>query len=310
MATHERSPAGDGRPEPATASGGEDDTARLTRDGGIAGAQVVTADGGDGLDRDVIARVAAELRAARSVLFITGAGLSADSGLPTYRGIGGLYEERHTEEDIPIEVALSGPMLTQRPDIAWRHIYSIEAACRGAAPNRAHELIAALEQRLERVWVLTQNVDGFHRAAGTQNLIEIHGDIHRLRCTVCAYRERVADYSGLEIPPRCRDCGAVIRPEVVLFGEMLPPRAVQTLRAALSEGFDLIFSVGTTSMFPYIAGPVIHASRSGRVTVEINPGDTAVSSLVRYRIRASAKLAFEAIWAELGADTGHEAHSD
>lgn len=251
------------------------------------------------LDTDLIERIADILAHARSALFITGAGISAESGLPTYRGIGGLYEEADTEEGIAIEAALSGDMLAARPELTWKYIYQIESACRGARANRAHEIIAELEKRLPRVWVLTQNVDGFHGDAGSRNLIEIHGNIRRLRCTRCTLRRTVRDYAELDIPPWCPQCGALIRPEVVLFGEMLPQGPLGDLLEQSVDGFDVVFSVGTTSAFPYIAQPVLSARAAGKPTIEINPGKTEVSDVVDYRIRAGARVALEAIWETL-----------
>ncbi len=250
----------------------------------------------DSIDAAVLDRVTQAFARARSVLFITGAGISADSGLPTYRGIGGLYEEATTEEGFAIEDALSGDMLRDRPEVCWKYIHQIERACRGATWNRAHEVIAQMQARYERAWVLTQNVDGFHRSAGSSQLIEIHGDVHRLTCTRCAYRTQVADYAALSIPPRCPDCNAIVRPEVVLFGEMLPRAAIATLQRELERGFDLVVSIGTTSAFPYIAAPVELTRRTGRDTVEINPGTTDVSHLVAHRMRSRAALALDAIW--------------
>jgi NAD-dependent deacetylase len=230
------------------------------------------------------------------VLFITGAGMSADSGLPTYRGIGGLYDRELTEEGVSIEVALSGQMMRARPELCWKYIAQIEAACRGARPNRGHEVIAALEERRGGSCVLTQNVDGFHRAAGSRNVIDIHGDVHTLICTACDWRDRVADYAALAIPPRCPSCDRLVRPEVVLFGEMLPGGAVAALERELATGFDLVMTIGTTSVFPYIAMPVIAAARSGVPTVEINPGDSEVSDLVDVRFRAGAARVLDQLW--------------
>lgn len=234
------------------------------------------------------ASVIEQLRSAESVLAITGAGMSADSGLPTYRGIGGLYEEQDTDDGIPIEVALSGRMLELRPEITWKHIGRIERSCRGAGPNEGHRALAWMEEHYPRFWVLTQNVDGLHHLAGSRNVIEIHGNVHRLRCTGCGERTTVPSYAGLTFPPVCTRCGGMVRPEVVLFGEMLPRAAVQTLERELLRGFDLVLSIGTTSVFPYIAGPVEDARRLGRPTVEINPGETEVSHLVAQRIRHGA----------------------
>ena len=253
----------------------------------------------ESIDPAVLDSVSKAFTRARSVLFITGAGISADSGLPTYRGIGGLYEDAGTEDGLPIEQALSGEMLRERPDVCWKYIHQIERACRGASWNRGHEVLAMLEERYDRALVLTQNVDGLHRRAGSKNVIEIHGDIHKLSCTRCSFRETVKDYAGLSFPPHCPECSAVLRPEVVLFGEMLPRDAVATLQRELERGFDLVVSIGTTSVFPYIAAPVVLARRTGRDTVEINPGTTGVSHVVAHRMQNRAAVVFDAIWRRL-----------
>lgn len=251
---------------------------------------------------------AKEVRRAKSVLFITGAGVSADSGLPTYRGVGGLYERKHTDEGIPIEVVLSGPMMDRHPGLTWKYIYQIESACRGARPNPAHQVIARLEDRIDRAWVLTQNVDGLHRKAGSQRVIEIHGSLSALRCTACAWKKDVDDLAHVQaelgspeepLAPTCPECGMVVRPDVVLFEEMLPAQAVATVARELRTGFDLVVSVGTSSAFPYIAEPVVSARRAGAVTVEVNPGSTDISSLVDLKIPAGAAVTFEGLWDRL-----------
>lgn len=246
------------------------------------------------LDPAIVARVAQALRGARRVLFITGAGISADSGLPTYRGIGGLYNNRKTEENYSIETALSGSMLKAKPAVTWKYVHQIEQTCRGARFNDAHAIIAAWQDLVE-VCVLTQNIDGLHRAAGSRNLIEIHGDIHDLLCTRCAYQTSVPDYEGLAMPPSCPLCQALVRPRVVLFGEMLPVGARQHLDRELALGFDLVVSIGTTSVFPYIAGPVVQAAWAGIPTVEINPADTHVTPFVDYKLAAGAAVSLRAI---------------
>lgn len=235
------------------------------------------------------------LKKADSALFITGAGISAESGLPTYRGIGGLYNDEHPEEGLPIEVILSGEMMKTRPELCWRYIYKIEEACRDAQFNQAHQVLADWEVRLPRLWVLTQNVDGLHHQAGTQNLIDIHGDVHQLLCTACDYTEQVDDYSSLEIPPKCPKCSRLVRPDVVLFGEILPSAKLSKLQMELNRGFDLVFTIGTTSVFPYISMPVQQAAMMGIPTVEINPGETEVSSKVKYTFRHQAGMVLNAI---------------
>lgn len=245
-------------------------------------------------DASTVAHIAQQMRRARRLLFITGAGISADSGLPTYRGIGGLYNDRHTEENIPIETALSGSMLATRPALTWKYLHQIEKSCRGARFNEAHAIIAAWQDKFE-VCVLTQNIDGFHRDAGSRNLIEMHGDIHDLLCTRCTYVATVPDYSQLELPPTCPQCQAPIRPRVVLFGETLPSGALQHLYRELDQGFDLVFSIGTTSIFPYIAGPVVQAHQMGVPTVEINPATTHVTHCVDYKLASGAARSLSAL---------------
>jgi NAD-dependent deacetylase len=236
------------------------------------------------------------LREAQSIFFVTGAGISADSGLPTYRGIGGLYEETDGEEGLPIEVLLSGQTFRRDPALTWKYIRQIEEACRGAKPNHAHLAIADLERGGRRVWTLTQNVDGLHRAAGSEQVIDIHGDVHSLRCTRCSWNTRVSDYAALPACPRCPSCDAVIRPEVVLFGEMLPGEALRVYERELAEGFELFVSIGTSSLFPYIASPMVLASQAGLRTIEINPGDTPISDTVGIHLREGAAAALRRLW--------------
>jgi NAD-dependent deacetylase len=247
-------------------------------------------------DLRAIDRVVDLLAASRSLLFITGAGISADSGLPTYRGIGGLYDSGQTEEGMPIEELLSAQVMLRRPDLTWKYLAEIARAAQGATFNRGHAVIAEMERHFERVWVLTQNIDGFHRQAGSRNLIEIHGDIHDLYCTRCRFRKTIESIDEVQIPPRCPDCGEIVRPDVVLFGELLPEEKVERLYAELERGFDLTLAIGTTAVFPYIAGPVNMARQLGRPTVEINPGTSRVSHLVDVKLDLGAAAALDAVW--------------
>ena len=247
---------------------------------------------------DKLDTVASLLAQARHILCVTGAGISAESGIPTYRGIGGLYEDV-TPDGIPIEEALSGDMMQLKPAVTWKYIHQIEAASRGASFNRAHAVLSAFEERFERVWILTQNVDGFHRRAGSRNVIDIHGDIHRILCTACEYRTTVDDYTGLAPVPVCPECAELLRPDVVLFGELLPYEKVELMERELDHGFDIVFSIGTTSVFPYITRPVLDAKLRGKATVEINPGTTMLSGEVDVQLPLGAVEALDALWNRL-----------
>ncbi|WP_165244863.1 NAD-dependent protein deacylase [Paludisphaera soli] len=246
-----------------------------------------------------VERVVQRLRRARRVLAVTGAGMSADSGVPTYRGVGGLYRsDRPTPHGFSIEEVLSAPMFDAHPDVTWSYLKEIERACRGARPNRGHEVLAEMDDYFDSVWILTQNVDGLHQAAGSRNVIDVHGGLHALRCTRCDFRTRVDHYEGLDDPPRCPTCEAVLRPDVVLFGESLDPDKIRLLQIQLTKGFDLVFSIGTSSLFDYIVAPLRFAQAAGKPTVEINPDFTAMSDLVDVKIRARAAVALDRIWAD------------
>lgn len=235
---------------------------------------------GESAFNNSIAQAARALGRASRVLAITGAGMSADSGMPTYRGVGGLYNDEATADGVPIEQALSGPMFARDPALTWKYIAQIEAACRGAQPNAGHRGLVALAEHVDHLCVATQNVDGLHRAAGTRELIEMHGNIHRLFCIRCGQCRDVVDYSDLQHwPPLCARCNGIERPAVVLFDEMLPRSAMERYQRELTRGFDVVLMIGTTAVFEYIAAPV-RATAAGRGTaIEINPADTPVTGL-------------------------------
>jgi len=250
---------------------------------------------------DAIAEVADLIDRSHNILFITGAGISADSGLPTYRGVGGLYEDNQTEEGYSIEEALSGPMLMERPDITWKYLWQIGAACHQAEPNEAHEIIANIQRKKQGSWVLTQNVDGLHRRAGSEKLVEIHGYAFDLYCMNCSF-ETTADqiidgYSGDPVlPPACPECKGIIRPTIVLFSEALPELEVAKLYQIEESAVDLVITIGTSGQFPYIIGPVYSAASQGIPTVEINPNETEYSHLYNHHLRMGAAAALSDIW--------------
>jgi len=243
------------------------------------------------------------LRSARRLLFITGAGLSADSGLPTYRGRDGLFSldgvyraDLTTPHGFAIEQALSGPMLAARPEITWHYLLELERAARGGVPNRGHRVIAEMQSYFDAVWTVTQNVDGLHSRAGSRQVLDVHGDLHDLRCTQCDYKVTVSDYADLALPPLCPHCQGILRPAVVLFGEQVPEEKLARLWFEFGVGFDVVFSVGTSSLFEYIAAPVELVRAAGIATVEINPETTAVTSEVEVKISGGAASVLDLLW--------------
>lgn len=236
----------------------------------------------------------------RSVGVVTGAGVSVESGIRSYRGQGGLYDDPD-QGDATVE-ALSGPVLRRDPDRTWRVLAELARSASEAEPNAGHRALVAIERHVDRFVLLTQNVDGLHQRAGSRNVIDIHGTTTAAYCMSCGDPAEALDFAQLAAAPRCH-CGGVLRPDVVLFGEMLPPGKVQRLHSELlQDPPDLLVIAGTTAVFPYIAQPVAVAARAGRLTVEVNPEPTEVSSLVTHVLRAPSGSVLPALAVALGAE--------
>ena len=237
-----------------------------------------------------IARVAQAIKQAERILLITGAGVSADSGLPTYRGVGGLYNGQ-TAEGLPIETALSGHMLQRDPALCWKYLAELGKACLGAQANAGHYAIAELQRRKPQCWLLTQNIDGYHRAAGSPmgRVIEIHGELAPLYCQSCgAVDAELAAHLERPLPPLCKQCAGLLRPPVVLFEEMLPEQAIGTLYDEVRKGFEVVISIGTSASFPYIVEPLLRTRQAGGFTAEINPQRTDLSGRVNVHLQGRA----------------------
>jgi NAD-dependent deacetylase len=248
-----------------------------------------------GIERERIDAVGTLLTQVSSALFITGPGLSIESGLPHYRGIPGLV--RRTAQDARmLEAALSIDTLHRKPKLTWRTLLEIDRRVCDAAPGRGHEVLVALERRLERSTIMTVNVDRLHQRAGSRSVIEMHGALHDLRCARCEISTRHDRYAGLPVPPLCAVCGCVLRPDMALFGEPLPPDPFTRLQAELEIGFDMVFAIGVVAMFPYLARPVLLAKQDGIPTIEIGPAPTEISEIVDFGLRGSPGRILDLIW--------------
>jgi NAD-dependent deacetylase len=211
----------------------------------------------------------------RRVVVLTGAGVSADSGIPTFRGAGGLWRNFRPED-------LATPEAFRRdPQLVWEWYAWRRDLIRNAQPNAAHEALA----RLPDAVIVTQNVDGLHKRAGSRDVVELHGNLFRVRCVREETTQLHAD-AFAENPPRC-SCGALLRPDVVWFGEMLPEtavaRAVNAIRSA-----DLLLVIGTSGVVYPAAGFV---SMHEGLSIEINPEASAVSSACTLAIAERAAVA-------------------
>lgn len=228
------------------------------------------------------------LQRARRVLFITGAGVSAESHIPTFRGATAAFADGMTEDGMPFEEALSIDTFRTNPRLAWKYLALLELSIRGRRPNAAHIAMAALPAPGRSVFVATQNIDELHQRAGSRTVFELHGNLRRILCTQCDYSVHLETYESLAPAPHCPQCQGGLRPDVVLYGETLPAAALEAFQKEQSQGFDLVFSVGTTSLFFYVVDPVMRAARQGIPVVEINPDSTPISELANFRFAQPA----------------------
>jgi len=209
---------------------------------------------------------------ANNVLVLTGAGVSAESGVPTFRDEGNAA----IWKGMPLEISSSGEMLARDLPAVWEWFNGRRGLLRALKPNPAHEAIALWQKRFEDLTLVTQNVDGLHQAAGSRNVIELHGNIWRARCVECGSRHDVRDLKFADSVPVCFDCGGNLRPDVVLFGEMLPTGAFEAA-AMKADSCELCFVVGTSAaVYPAASIPEI-ARAAGAYVVEVNPERTQVS---------------------------------
>jgi NAD-dependent deacetylase len=233
------------------------------------------------------------IRAAQSVVALTGAGISAESGIPTFREAQtGLWAEYD-----PMELATQ-QAFKQNPKLVWEWYQWRRQLVANARPNAAHHALAALINRVSNFTLITQNVDGFHQLAGFPNPIELHGNITHNICF--DHRHPVAHWvDDGQIPPTCPQCGSPLRPDVVWFGENLPQEALATAFTA-SQSAEVFFSIGTSSLVEPAASLPLVAHQSGAILIEINPASTPISQLAHHVIRQPAAKAlhqlFDLIW--------------
>ncbi|MFC2031279.1 NAD-dependent deacetylase [Chloroflexota bacterium] len=235
---------------------------------------------------------------AKSVAVLTGAGISAESGVPTFRGESGLWQSYRPED-------LATPHAFRRnPQLIWEW-YDWRRGLIGACqPNSAHKVLVEMESHFDEMWLVTQNVDGLHSLAGSSNVVELHGNIWKLRCTrSCrpAWEDRRAPLPGL--PPHCPDCGSLARPDVIWFGESMPRGPLEAAYAA-AQSCQLMLVIGTSALVQPAASLPLLALESGAFVVEINPYPTPLSGSVGQVIRAPAAEALPGWWSQWLADQG------
>jgi NAD-dependent deacetylase len=245
------------------------------------------------LSAALVAEARALLADARTVLVLTGAGVSAESGVPTFRGPDGLWKSYRAED-------LATPEAFERnPRLVWEWYGWRRQLVGRCQPNAGHEAVARWALRRDGVAIVTQNVDGLHEAAARTAApeqpdaalpLELHGSLFRVKCTRCAHR--AADRGRIDAEsaatlPRCPECGALLRPDVVWFGESLDP-AVLERAFALAEAADVCLVAGTSAVVHPAASLPVMTTRAGGRVIEVNPEPTPLTSLAAVALLAGA----------------------
>lgn len=217
---------------------------------------------------------------AENIVVLTGAGVSAESGIPTFRGPGGLWRERRPEQ-------LASPEgFAKDPRLVWEWYYWRRTVIKDVQPNPAHFAIAELERKALRFTLVTQNVDGLHDRAGCSNILKLHGDIWMVRCLECGREQRDERAPMPELPPRCA-CGGMLRPGVVWFGEPLSAEVWRAAQAA-TRGANVVIVAGTSAVVYPAAALVPLAKASGARVIECNMEETPFSAELDRSFRGRA----------------------
>jgi NAD-dependent deacetylase len=214
------------------------------------------------------------------ITVLTGAGVSAECGIPTFRGEGGLWKT-YRAEDLATPGAFS-----KDPGLVWEWYDYRRSICACKDPNPAHHAISRLDKSLEKFLLITQNVDNLHGRAGTRRMVELHGNLFRARCVRCGSLTSSLPVPLPEIPPVC-SCGGMLRPDVVWFGEALPERAILEATEA-SRTCDLMVVAGTSAVVQPAASMPLLAKQAGAHVIEVNPAPTPLTPFVDCHLEGKA----------------------
>ncbi len=244
------------------------------------------------------------MAAARQVLVVSGAGISAESGIPTFRdAMQGLWS-RYRPEDLATPAAF-----LRQPELVWQWYQWRRRLVADAQPNRGHLALAGLQNCLSSMMLVTQNVDGLHQRAGSKDVIELHGNLFENQCSssACGHLEANTDLDATA-PPQCPHCGSLMRPAVVWFGEALPEAALARARHGASE-CQLLLSVGTSAVVFPAADLAWMVKQAGAVLVEINPATTPLTAVADFVLSGPAGEILPAILRALVPEPSDGAHT-
>lgn len=238
---------------------------------------------------------------AERVAALTGSGISAESGIPTFRGADGLWKTYRSED-------LATPSAFERnPQLVWEWYDWRRGVMVNKEPNPGHKVLARWQQLFPSFLLITQNIDGLHQKAGSTNVLELHGNIWKMRCTKEQTVTEVRDVPLKEIPPRCPECGAIQRPHVIWFGESLDPGLLHK-SYLMSGSCQVLFVVGTSAMVQPAASLPLAAADGGAVVVEVNPDPTPLTPYASFSFQEKAGEVLTLIDAELQQDLPRRGH--
>ncbi|HQU82290.1 MAG TPA: NAD-dependent deacylase [Pyrinomonadaceae bacterium] len=223
------------------------------------------------------------IKNAKRVCVLTGAGISAESGVPTFRG----GENAAVWKGMPFDQISSARMVRENVEEVWEWFDYRRGVLQNCQPNAAHFALADWEKKFEDFTLVTQNIDGLHARAGSSNVLELHGNINCSYCTKCEKRFQMNAVEVPHKPENCDECGARVRPDVVLFGEMLPYEIFNEAQFA-AKMCDLFFIIGTSALVYPAAGLADYAKSRNAVLVEINPEETPMTDVCDFQIREKA----------------------
>ena len=239
--------------------------------------------------------VANLLEGSQRALFITGAGISADAGIPTYRGIGGLGCHDAWAPGFDLERELDAGLVHENPARAWETYREIERESRMDSQDPTHAMLSHFCQAHHEAWILTQNVDGLHRRAESPNLVELNGNLRDPACIQCDWRASVSTFDDLPAIPRCPECGLIARPACSLLGEPPLEEAMCAIERELEQGFDVVACIGTSGAAPLINDILHRAHARETKIVDINLGDSNISRAANIRLPVSPSIGVQRV---------------
>ena len=233
-----------------------------------------------------------KLKNSKRIAVITGAGISSESGIPTFRGKEGYWKNYRPEQ-----LATPGAF-AKDPSLVWSWYDMRREVCAKAEPNPAHDVVAKMESYFREFLLITQNVDGLHRRAGNKKILEIHGHIFTARCTNCSWKGEISDIPLKEIPPKCLSCSSLLRPHILWFGESYDAQMLDSIYDFLTHT-QVVFVIGTSGGVSTPMSLASYAMSKGAFSIEVNPDRSTITEEVDVYMQGKAGEVLPELWKQL-----------